>query len=41
MINVELNKLEKIINIKFKNQKLLKKSLTHKSFNSVDSKEKL
>ena len=41
MINVELNKLEKIINIKFKNQKLLKKSLTHKSFNSVDSNEKL
>ena len=41
MINIELNKLEKIINIKFKNQKLLKKSLTHKSFNSVDSNEKL
>ena len=38
---MELNRLEKIIKIKFKNQKLLKKSLTHKSFNSVDSNEKL
>ncbi len=37
----ELNKLEKIINLKFKNQKLLKKSLTHKSYNSIESNEKL
>ena len=40
MIN-DLNKFEKLINIKFKNQKLLKKSLTHKSFNSKESNEKL
>lgn len=40
-MNFELNKLEKIINVKFKNQKLLKKCLTHKSFNSHDSNEKL
>ena len=40
-MNLDLNKLEKIISIKFKNQKLLKKSLTHKSFNSIESNEKL
>ena len=34
-------KLEKKINIKFKNSKLLIKSLTHKSYNSTDSNEKL
>ena len=37
----DLNKLEKIINIKFKNQKILKLCLTHKSFNSIESNEKL
>ena len=36
-----MNKLEKKIKIKFKNKKLLKKSLTHKSYNSVNSNEKL
>ena len=40
-MNLDLNKLEKIISIKFKNQKLLKQSLTHKSFNSIESYEKL
>ena len=40
-MNTDLNKLEKIINIKFKNQKILKKSLTHKSYNSHESNEKL
>ena len=40
MIN-DLYKFEKLINLKFKNQKLLKKSLTHKSFNSKESNEKL
>ncbi len=40
-MNIDLNKLEKIINIKFKNQKILKRSLTHKSYNSVESNEKL
>jgi len=36
-----LNKLEKKINIKFKNEKLLTKSLTHKSYNSINNNEKL
>jgi len=36
-----LNKLEQKINIKFKDQKLLAKSLIHKSFNSLDNNEKL
>jgi len=40
-MNLDLNKLEKIINLKFKNQKLLKQSLTHKSYNSIESNEKL
>ena len=40
MIN-SLNKLEKKINIKFKNTKLLIRSLTHKSRNSIDNYEKL
>jgi len=34
-------KLEKKINVKFKDPKLLLKSLTHKSYNSIDSYEKL
>ena len=36
-----LNKLEKKINIKFKNTKLLIQSLTHKSYNSINNNEKL
>jgi len=40
-MNSDFNKLEKIINIKFKDQKILKQSLTHKSFNSFESNEKL
>ncbi len=40
-MNIDLNKLEKTINLKFKNQKILKQSLTHKSFNSSESNEKL
>ena len=35
------SKLELKINIKFKNQELLKKSLVHKSHNSTDNNEKL
>jgi ribonuclease-3 len=40
-MNLDLNKLEKLINIKFKNQKILKQCLTHKSHNSLESNEKL
>jgi ribonuclease-3 len=40
-MNLDFNKLEKIINLKFKNQKLLKQSLTHKSYDSEHSNEKL
>ena len=40
-MNLNLNKLEKKINIKFKNNKLLIKSLTHKSFDSINNNEKL
>ena len=40
-MNLDLYKLEKIIKLKFKNQKLLKQSLTHKSYDSKDSNEKL
>tara|TARA_B100000989_G_scaffold298478_1_gene287990 strand:- start:876 stop:1544 length:669 start_codon:yes stop_codon:yes gene_type:complete len=36
-----LNEFQKIINIKFKNQKLLAQSLTHKSFNAYENNEKL
>ncbi len=36
-----LNKLEQKINIKFKDQKLLAKSLMHKSHNNIDNNEKL
>jgi len=36
-----LNKLEKKINLKFKNTKLLERSLTHKSHNPIDNYEKL
>ena len=40
MIEV-LNKLEQKINIKFKDQKLLAKSLIHKSYNNTENNEKL
>jgi len=40
-MSLDLNKLEKLISIKFKNQKILKQSLTHKSYNSLESNEKL
>jgi ribonuclease-3 len=40
-MNLNLNKLEKKINIKFKNIKLLTKSLTHKSYDSINNNEKL
>ena len=36
-----LNKLEQKINIKFKDQKLLAKSLIHKSYNNTENNEKL
>ena len=36
-----LNILQKKINIKFKNLKYLKKSITHKSYNPTDNYEKL
>ena len=41
MININLKKLEKRINVKFKNINLLVKSLTHKSHNSLNNNEKL
>ena len=37
----QTTKLEQKINIKFKDQELLKKSLIHKSYNSMDNNEKL
>ena len=40
-MNLTLIKLEKKINIKFKNIKLLTKSLTHKSYDSINNNEKL
>jgi ribonuclease-3 len=40
-MNSDLSKLEKKIGIKFKNRKLLKKSLTHKSHDTIESNEKL
>tara|TARA_Y100000590_G_scaffold419895_1_gene522057 strand:- start:1207 stop:1872 length:666 start_codon:yes stop_codon:yes gene_type:complete len=40
-MNLNLNKLEKKINIKFKNIKLLAKSLIHKSYDSINNNEKL
>ena len=40
-MNDEVSKLEKKIEIKFKDKKLLIKSLTHKSFNSAENNEKL
>ena len=40
-MDLNLIKLEKKINIKFKNLELLIKSLTHKSYNSIHNNEKL
>ena len=40
-MNINLSTLEKKIGINFKNKDFLIKSLTHKSFNSVDNNEKL
>ena len=37
----KLNNLQKKINIKFKNISYLKKSLTHKSFDSINNYEKM
>ena len=40
-MQLNLHKLQKKINIKFKNTNLLYKSMTHKSFDSKDNNEKL
>ena len=40
-MKINYNNLEKKINFKFKNINLLIKSLTHKSFNSIDNNEKI
>lgn len=40
-MDININSLEKNIGISFKNKDLLKKSLTHKSFNSIENNEKL
>ncbi len=40
-MKIEYQNLEKIIKVDFKNKDLLKKSLTHKSFNKEDNNEKL
>jgi len=40
-MHLNLNKLEKKLNIKFKNTEFLIKSLTHKSYDSVNNNEKL
>ena len=40
-MSINLSTLEKKIGINFKNKNILIKSLTHKSFNSVDNNEKL
>ena len=40
-MNIKISKFEKKINIKFKNIDLLIKSLTHKSYNSINNNEKL
>ena len=38
---IDINKFQKILNIKFKDKKLLVKALTHKSSNQNDNNEKL
>ena len=40
-MDLNLNKLEKKINIKFKNNKLLSQSLIHRSYDRVNNNEKL
>ena len=40
-MDINLNKLEKKINIKFKNNKLLTQSFIHKSYDRVNNNEKL
>ena len=40
-MSINISVLEKKIGINFKNKDILIKSLTHKSFNSVDNNEKL
>ena len=40
-MKIKLNDLEKILNYKFKNINFLKKSLVHKSYDSIDNNEKL
>ena len=40
-MNIKISKFEKKINIKFKNINLLIKSLTHKSYDSINNNEKL
>jgi ribonuclease-3 len=40
-MNIKISKLEKKLNIKFKNINLLIKSLTHKSYDSINNNEKL
>ena len=40
-MRIVVSALEKKIGINFKNKDILIKSLTHKSFNSVDNNEKL
>ena len=40
-MKIDYQKFQKKINVKFKNQNLLIKSLTHKSFNKISNNEKL
>ena len=40
-MNLNFSKLEKKINVKFKDTNLLTKSLTHKSYDKINSNEKL
>ncbi len=40
-MKIDFQKLEKKINVNFKNKKLLKQSLTHKSFNKEKNNEKI
>ena len=40
-MNIKISLLEKKIGINFKDKNLLIKSLTHKSFNSINNYEKL
>ncbi len=40
-MKIDYSKLEKKINLKFKNKSLLVQSLTHKSFNKIDNNEKI